>query len=184
MDVLVNELSVNQMHVAFMVACTLLVMLVYFLTRSGDGDITREAARNAKAARERGPAQRLRIDSTFGSPADRTPWFFLSADLSSLAHIVALVSMALLVVTGWRIPMEVMRMMGGEAEFGLLAPQVDLGPIGRAAQVVGAISFALCAMRLIRMLVPIVGILVMLGLCVAAFDYVLDAGLIFSRLAT
>lgn len=97
---------------------------------------------------------------------------FERPDLGALVNILVIGGAALAIVVGWRIPAEIERIYGGGARFGILFPDVEMTTLGRAAQVVGMISFGMIALRLLRILVMFAAV-AMLGVGgFAAVDYV------------
>ncbi|MGB0410858.1 MAG: hypothetical protein ACPGFA_04670 [Pikeienuella sp.] len=101
---------------------------------------------------------------------------FERPDLGALVNILVIGGAALAIVVGWRIPAEIERIYGGGARFGILFPDVEMTTLGRAAQVVGMVSFGMIALRLLRILVMFAAA-AMLGVGgFAAFDYVFQLG--------
>jgi hypothetical protein len=101
---------------------------------------------------------------------------FERPDLGALVNILVIGGAALAIVVGWRIPAEIERIYGSGAHFGILFPDVEMTTLGRAAQVVGMVSFGMIALRLLRILVMFAAA-AMLGVGgFAAFDYVFQLG--------
>lgn len=98
--------------------------------------------------------------------------FFEYPSHALLILIFGLVGLIGLAFVGWRIPEEIERIYGAGGAFRLFNPDVTMPTLGRAAQVVGAVCFALMALRLLRPAV-FLGLLALLGgLGVFAFAYV------------
>lgn len=95
----------------------------------------------------------------------------------TLLHLLILISIALAGLIGWRIPAEIERIYGDGASFNLIFPNVTLSSLGKAAQVIGGITFALLALRILRYLVPLIGIALLIGLGLWAIEYVFDLSL-------
>lgn len=101
---------------------------------------------------------------------------FERPDLGALVNILVIGGAALAIVVGWRIPAEIERIYGGGARFGILFPDVEMTTLGRAAQIVGMVSFGMIALRLLRILV-LFAAAAMLGVGgFAALDYVFQLG--------
>lgn len=101
---------------------------------------------------------------------------FERPDLGALVNILVIGGAALAIVVGWRIPAEIERIYGGGARFGILFPDVEMTTLGRAAQIVGMVSFGMIALRLLRILVMFAAA-AMLGVGgFAALDYVFQLG--------
>lgn len=94
----------------------------------------------------------------------------------AVLHLLVILGTALAGLIGWRIPAEIERIYGDGAGFGLIFPNVEMPGTGRLAQVVGVVCFALIALRLLRLIIPMMAFVVLGGLAVLAADYVLDAG--------
>lgn len=94
----------------------------------------------------------------------------------AILHLLVILGTALAGLVGWRIPAEIERIYGDGAGFGLIFPNVEMPGTGRLAQVVGVVCFALIALRLLRLIIPMMAFVLLGGLLVLAADYVLDAG--------
>ena len=93
-------------------------------------------------------------------------------------HLLVFGGTATAALIGWRIPAEIERLYGDGAGFGLIFPNVTMPMLGRAAQVIGALTFALIALRLLRLIVPLMSILLILLGVVLAIEYVLDLSIL------
>ena len=98
--------------------------------------------------------------------------------LGALLHMLVILGTATAALIGWRIPAEIERLYGDGAGFGLIFPNVTMPMLGRAAQVIGALTFALIALRLLRLIVPLMSILLILLGVVLAIEYVLDLSIL------
>ena len=97
--------------------------------------------------------------------------FFERPDRGLLILFFGTLALATAAYLGWRVPAEIQRFMaGGETQ--LLASDMATGPLARAAQVVGAASFLLIALRLMRLSLILIFALSMMALAVAAYTYV------------
>ncbi|MGF1502300.1 MAG: hypothetical protein ACFBSD_10835, partial [Paracoccaceae bacterium] len=99
-------------------------------------------------------------------------------DLGTVLNLVVIVGTGLAALIGWRVPEEIERVYGAGAEFGLLFPSVEMTPLGRGAQVVGALCLGLVAYRLLRLLVVFAGISLIVAIVLLAIDYVFALGLL------
>ena len=137
----------------YIAACLVAVVLVY---RLGVFDL--------RSLRRRDDEQTSAMD------------LFERPDLGALVNILVIGGAALAIVAGWRIPTEIERIYGGGARFGILFPDVEMTTLGRAAQIVGMVSFGMIALRLLRILVMFAAA-AMLGVGgFAALDYVFQLG--------
>lgn len=91
----------------------------------------------------------------------------------AVMHLLVFVGTATAGLIGWRIPAEIERLYGDGAGFGLIFPNVTMPMIGRLAQVVGALAFAIVALRCLRFLVPVFAVLVAIAVLLLATQYVL-----------
>ena len=110
---------------------------------------------------------------------DRTllPRFLRNIDgpgLGTILHMLVILGTATAGLIGWRIPAEIERIYGDGAGFGLIFPNVTMPMIGKAAQVIGAFTFALIALRLLRLIVPLMSVILILLTIVLAIEYVFD----------
>ena len=90
----------------------------------------------------------------------------------AILRLLVFAGTAVAALIGWRIPAEIERLYGDGAGFGLIFPNVTMPPLGRFAQVLGALTFALIALRLLRFLIPIMALALVLGLSILAIQYV------------
>ena len=91
----------------------------------------------------------------------------------AVIHMLVFVGTATAALIGWRIPAEIERLYGDGAGFGLIFPNVTMPMIGRLAQVIGALTFAIVALRCLKILVPVIAVLSGIALIVVATQYVL-----------
>ena len=97
-------------------------------------------------------------------------------DLGALVNVLVIGGAGLAIIVGWRIPAEIERLYGGGAGFGLLFPDVEMTTLGRAAQVIGMVSFGMIALRLLRLLVMFAAAALLGTGGLAALDYVFQLG--------
>jgi len=90
----------------------------------------------------------------------------------ALLHLLVFAGTALAALIGWRIPAEIERLYGDGAGFGLIFPNVTMPALGRFAQVLGAFTFAVVALRLLRFLIPTMALAVALCLAILAIQYI------------
>ncbi len=95
--------------------------------------------------------------------------FFERPDRGLLILFFGMLALVVAAYVGWRVPAEIQHFMGGE---GAAAADIANGPLARAAQVVGAVSFLLIALRLLRLSLILTFALSMMALAVAAYSYV------------
>ncbi len=98
-------------------------------------------------------------------------WFETNG-FGTFFHILVLGGTLLLALIGWRIPAEIERIYGSGASFGLIFPKVEIGMLGRAAQVIGAFGLGFVALRAMRFFVPIITIIVLAILIAMSLGYV------------
>ena len=98
-------------------------------------------------------------------------WFETNG-FGTFFHILVLGGTLLLALIGWRIPAEIERIYGAGASFGLIFPKVEIGMVGRAAQVIGAFGLGFVALRAMRFFVPIITILVFAILIAMSVGYI------------
>lgn len=98
-------------------------------------------------------------------------WFETNG-FGTFFHILVLAGTLLLALIGWRIPAELERLFGAIPDYHLIFPTVEIGMIGRAAQVIGAFGFGFVALRAMRFVVPIITIIVFCALIVMSVGYV------------
>ena len=97
--------------------------------------------------------------------------FFERPDRGLLILLFGVVALATSAYLGWRLPAEIQRFMQGN-EVLALGSDIASGPLARAAQVVGACSFLLIALRLMRLSLIFTFAITMMALAVAAYTYV------------
>lgn len=97
--------------------------------------------------------------------------FFERPDRGVLILFFGIVSLLISAYFGWRLPAEIQRFMDA-GEFLIPGSDIADGPLARAAQVVGAFSFSLIAMRLMRLSLIFTFAITMLALTIAAYTYV------------
>lgn len=90
----------------------------------------------------------------------------------AVLHLLVFVGTATAALIGWRIPAEIERLYGDGAGFGLIFPNVTMPTIGRLAQVIGALTFAVVTLRFLRFLIPLIAILSAIVLTILAVQYV------------
>ena len=90
----------------------------------------------------------------------------------AVLHMLVFVGTATAALIGWRIPAEIERLYGDGAGFGLIFPNVTMPTIGRLAQVIGALTFAVVTLRFLRFLVPVIAVLTAVVLVILAVQYV------------
>jgi len=98
--------------------------------------------------------------------------------LGAMLHLLVILGTVTAGLIGWRIPAEIERIYGDGAGFGLIFPNVTMPTLGKAAQVIGAFTFALIALRLLRLIVPLMSLLLIALAGVLALEYVLDLSII------
>ncbi len=97
--------------------------------------------------------------------------FFDRPDRGLIIIVVGIVALAAAAYLGWRLPADIQRVMSG-AGTALFASDIASGPLARGAQVVGAVCFALLALRLMRLSLILTFACTMLIAAVAAYTYV------------
>lgn len=90
----------------------------------------------------------------------------------AVLHMLVFAGTATAALIGWRIPAEIERLYGDGAGFGLIFPNVTMPTIGRLAQVIGALAFAVVALRFLRLLIPVFAVLAAITLLILAIQYV------------
>ena len=98
--------------------------------------------------------------------------------LGAMLHMLVILGTVTAGLIGWRIPAEIERIYGDGAGFGLIFPNVTMPTLGKAAQVLGAFTFALIALRLLRLIVPLMSVLLILLAVVLAVEYVFDLSIL------
>ena len=162
------EISAPMLHPAFMVACVLLLIVVYTVPWFDLRSLRRMARRKLR--------ENLSDDDAAGGvaqPADPLD----RPDLGAILNLLVIVGTGLAILVGWRVPAEIERIYGGGASFGILFPSVEMTTLGKGAQVIGAACLGLVALRLLRLLV-VFAAAGMAGLGgTAALNYVFDLNL-------
>ncbi len=97
--------------------------------------------------------------------------FFERPDRGLLILVFGAIGLLLAAYLGWQFPSQIQRYMDGGTIQSLL-PDMAEGVLGRAAQVVGATTFFLIALRLLRLSLIFAFALTILALAVAAYAYV------------
>lgn len=97
--------------------------------------------------------------------------FFDRPDRGLIVVVVGFLSLLAAAYLGWRLPADIQRMVM-EGETALFASEVARGSLARGAQVVGAVCFALVALRLLRFSLILTFACTMLFLAIAAYTYV------------
>lgn len=98
--------------------------------------------------------------------------FFERPDRAIIMLTFGILGVAFLAYLGWRLPQEIQRIAEGQSSFRLFTAVVNLDSLGRGAQVVGAVSFGLIALRLMRFSMMLAFVVTMLALAFAAYGYV------------
>ena len=98
--------------------------------------------------------------------------FFDRPDRALLMMIFGLLGILLFAYLGWRLPQEIHRIAEGQSSFRLFSPAVTLGPLGKAAQVVGGVCMALIALRMIRFAMMLAFAVTMMASAFAAYGYI------------
>ena len=98
--------------------------------------------------------------------------WFETRGFGTFFHLLVLGGVLLMALIGWRIPSEIERLYGNGASFGLIFPKVEIGVLGRAAQVIGAFGLGYIALRSMRFIVPIFTIVVLAVLIMMSVGYV------------
>ncbi len=162
-------MSAELLHLAFMLGCVLLLVVIYTVPWFDLRSLRQMARRRMQRA--------LSDDDAAGGvplaadPLDRP-------DLGAILNLLVIVGTGLAILVGWRVPAEIERIYGGGASFGILFPSVEMTTLGKGAQVVGAVCLGLIALRLLRLLVVFAaaGMAGVGGL--AALNYVFDLNLL------
>ena len=113
-------------------------------------------------------------------PGLRIPRIFSHVEgpgIGAIMHFLILAGMATAGLVGWRIPAEIERLYGDGAGFGLFFPNVTMPTIGKLAQVIGALTFALVALRLLRLIVPLMTFALGVTLLALSVEYVFDVSI-------
>jgi len=97
--------------------------------------------------------------------------FFERPDRGLLILLIGIIALAASAYLGWRLPAEIQRILDGGAVLAL-GSDIASGPLARAAQVVGACSFMLIALRMMRLSLIFTFAITMMALAVAAYTYV------------
>lgn len=97
--------------------------------------------------------------------------FFERPDRGIIIIVFGAIGLGLSAYLGWQLPAEIQRYMGGGA-FRSLLPEMAEGVLGRAAQVVGATTFFLVSLRLLRLSLIVAFALTVLAITVSAYAYV------------
>lgn len=167
-----EEITMNapMLHIAFMGACILGLVIVYTVPFFDLRSLKRMAMRRIAKA---GADEMKSADQTgiVGDMLDRP-------DLGAILNLLIIIGTGLAMLVGWRVPAEIERIYGSGASFGILFPSVEMTTLGKAAQVVGLVCLGLIALRLLRLLVlfAAAGVAGVGGL--AAFNYVFDLNLL------
>ena len=98
--------------------------------------------------------------------------FFDRPDRALLMMVFGLLGILLFSYLGWRLPQEIQRIAEGQSSFRLFSPVVTLGPLGKAAQVVGGVCMALIALRMIRFAMMLAFVVTMMASAFAAYGYI------------
>lgn len=120
-------------------------------------------------------------DRAHQSDRQLLPLFLRNLDgpgLGAILHMLVIVGTATAGLIGWRIPAEIERIYGDGAGFGLIFPNVTMPTLGKAAQVIGAFTFALIALRLLRLIVPLMSIILLVLVSILAVEYIFDLSII------
>lgn len=97
--------------------------------------------------------------------------FFERPDRGLLILLFGAAALVISAYLGWRLPAEIQRFMEGNDVLAI-GSDIASGPLARAAQVVGACSFLLIALRLMRLSLIFTFAITMMGLAIAAYTYV------------
>lgn len=157
----------SQMQLGYIFCCCLALLVVWIVPRK-----RMRGADEPVAGRHDGDAHHDR---------SLLPGFLRNIDgpgLGAMIHMLVIVGTATAGLIGWRIPAEIERIYGDGAGFGLIFPNVTMPTIGKAAQVIGAFTFALIALRLLRLIVPLMSVILIVLTVVLATEYVFDLQII------
>lgn len=157
----------TQLQAAYIASCLLLLMVVLFVPKSRRGRDEVPVAGLNPAADKADRKLLPRVMRNLDGPG-----------LGAILHLLVILGTATAALIGWRIPAEIERIYGDGAGFGLIFPNVTMPTIGKAAQVIGAATFALCALRLLRIIVPLIALVSIALVAVLAFEYVFDVTLL------
>ncbi len=100
--------------------------------------------------------------------------FFERPDRGLVILFFGALSLVVAAYIGWRLPAEIQQIMGGAGQVSV--SDIAEGPLARAAQVVGAVSFLLIALRLMRLSLIVTFALSVMALAIAAYIYVFGGG--------
>ena len=164
------EVSAPVLHLAFMVGCVLLLIVVYTVPWFDLRSLKRMARRKMQEALSDDDAAGGVAQAEVNDPLDRP-------DLGAILNLLVIIGTGLAILVGWRVPAEIERIYGGGASFGILFPSVEMTTLGKGAQVIGAACLGLVALRLLRLLV-VFAAAGMAGVGgTAALNYVFDLNL-------
>ncbi len=148
-----------------MAFCAFLLLVVFYLP-----------AHRRRQQRKMSTLRRKSVDFEPDPEEAKLPARFIQAmrgpGSGAILHMLVFLGCATCALIGWRIPAEIERIYGDGAGFGLIFPNVDMPTVGRLAQVFGAATFAACSLRMLQLLVPVMFVVVLVVLGLAAFQYV------------
>ena len=154
----------DQMQAGYIGACILALLLAYIAP-------VWQAARRRKRL-ENKPKPLASTSTALVEAGTHAQSWVEGAGFGALLHLLVFAGTALAALVGWRIPAEIERIYGDGAGFGLIFPNVTMPMIGRLAQVVGALTFALIALRLLKLMIPFMAVVAVGLLTLFAFQYV------------
>ena len=160
----------GQMQVGYIGFCLILLFSIYWAPNRAREDELRDPVATRRWQMEEEAAKRRR-------PGLRVPRIFGHLEgpgVGAVMHFMIIVGMLTSALIGWRIPAEIERIYGDGAGFGLFFPNVTMPTIGKLAQVIGALTFALVALRLLRLIVPLMTYVVTIGLLWLSVEYVFE----------
>lgn len=154
-----------QLQLAYIVFCLFLLIIVFYLP-------ARRRRLQKKMSTLRRKSIEFEPDPEDAKMSARMIKAMHGPGSGAILHLMVILGAATCALIGWRIPAEIERIYGDGAGFGLIFPNVTMPTIGKLAQVVGAATFGACSLRMLRLLVPLMTVLVIVGLALAAVQYV------------
>ena len=153
------------LHLIYMAVCLGLLAMVYTVPWFDLRSLRHMALRKDASTQDNDPPRPQ------SDPMERP-------DLGAILNLLVILGTAFAAFVGWQFPEQIEFFYGKGGSIGLWAPNVEMTPLGRAAQVVGAVCLGLVALRLLKLLVWFTAAGALGAGGVAAIDYVFDLDLL------
>ena len=160
----------SRLQAGYIAACLLAVALVL---SPMPGRRRRQRRRAAREAALSSGQEHSTLRNRAAAISERGRAWMEGPGPGAILHLLVFVGTATAALIGWRIPAEIERLYGDGAGFGLIFPNVTMPTIGRLAQVVGALAFALVALRFLRFLIPLIALASIAIVAILAGQYIM-----------